>query len=132
MRTYYRGPDAAVTDELFIWQTRATKVFVVAELRHVSLERETGSRLGRVVAALRRAGGGAVWVQRALPARWYAGIGALTGALVVGGWPPRTRVWALRAGYRGDEQVTLYTTADQRVFHQVSRALRRAVEDARS
>ena len=132
MRTYYRGPDAAVTDELFIWQTRATKVFVVSELRHVSLERETGSRLGRVVAAVLLAVAGAVWVQLALPARWYAGIGALTVALVVAGWPPRTRVWALRAGYRGDEQVTLYTTADQRVFHQVSRALRRAVEDARS
>ena len=131
MRTYYRGPDAAVTDELFIWQAGATKVFVVAELRHVSIERETRSRLGRVVAGVLLAVAGAAWVQLVLPARWYVGAGALVAALAVAGWPPHTRTWALRAGYRGEEQVTLYTSVDPRVFHQVSRALRRAVEDAR-
>jgi hypothetical protein len=40
-------------------------------------------------------------------------------------------LWALTAAYRGDEQVTLYTSADVRVFNQVSRALRRAMEDTR-
>ena len=131
MRTYYRGPDAAVTDELFIWVTGTTKAFAVADLRQVSLEREHRSRLGRIVAGVLLAVASASWVQLDLPARWYVGIGALVVALAVAGWPPHTRLWALRAAYRGAEQVTLYTSADPRVFHQVSRALRRAMEDAR-
>ena len=131
MRTYYRGPDAAVTDELFIWQAGATKAFVVAELRRVSMERQEASRLGRVVAAVLLAVAGAGWVQLELPARWYVGVGALVVALAVAGWPPHTRSWALTAAYRGDDQVTLYTSVDRQRFHQVSRALRRAMEDAR-
>ncbi len=131
MRTYYRGPDAAVTDELFIWQAGATKAFVVAELRDVGRVRDRSSRLGRVVAAVLLAVAGAVWVQLDLRARWYVGIGALVVALAVAGWPPQTRSWALRGAYRGDTAVTLYTSADARVFHQVSRALQRAMEDAR-
>jgi hypothetical protein len=131
VRTYYRGPDAAVTDELFIWQAGATKAFVVAELRRVSMERQEAGRLGRIGAAVLLAVAGAGWVQLELPARWYAGIGALVVALVVAGWPAHTRSWALTAAYRGDDQVTLYTSVDRQRFHQVSRALRRAMEDAR-
>ncbi len=131
MRTYYRGPDAAVTDELFIWQAGATKAFVVAELRQVSMERQEAGRLGRVVVAVLLAVAGAAWVQLELPARWYVGVGALVVALAVAGWPPHTRSWALTAAYRGDDQVTLYTSVDGQRFHQVSRALRRAMEDAR-
>jgi hypothetical protein len=131
VRTYYRGPDAAVTDELFIWQAGATKAFVVAELRHVSLERREHSRLGRVVGAVLLAVAGAGWVQLELPAKWYVGVGALVAALAIAGWPPHTRSWVLTAAYRGDDEVTLYTSGDPRVFHQVSRALRRAMEDAR-
>jgi hypothetical protein len=131
VRTYYRGPDAAVTDELFIWQAGSTRSFVVAELRRVSMERQEHSRLGRVVVAVLLAVAGAGWVQLELPARWYVGIGALVVGLAVAGWPPHTRLWALKAAYRGDDEVTLYTSGDPRVFHQVSRALRRAMEDAR-
>ena len=131
MRTYYRGPDAAVTDELFIWVTGTTRAFVVADLREVSLERENRSRLGRIVVGVLLAVAGASWVQLGLPAKWYVGIGALVVALVVAGRPPQARLWALTAAYRDAGQVTLYTSADQRVFHQVSRALRRAMEDTR-
>jgi hypothetical protein len=131
VRTYYRGRDAAVTDELFIWQAGATKAFVVAELRRVSMERRDNSRIGRVVGAVLLAVAGAGWVELELPARWYVGIGALVVALAVAGWPPHTRQWTLTAEYRDEKLVTLYTSADPRVFHQVSRALRRAMEDAR-
>ncbi len=130
MRTYYRGPDAAVTDELFIWQAGATKVFVVAELQRVGRVREEAGRLGRVVAAVLLAVAGAGWVELELPARWYVGIGALVVALALAGWPVHTRSWALRATYRGADDVTVYTSADPRVFNQVSRALQRAIEDA--
>lgn len=131
MRTYYRGPDAAVTDELFVWQAGATRVFVVDELRDVGLVRQTAGRLGRAVAGILLAVSGAVWVQLELPGHWYAGIGALAAALLIAGWPPPVRAWRLTASYRGATDVTLYSTADTRVFHQVSRALRRAVEDSR-
>jgi len=131
VRTYYRGPDAAVTDELFIWQAGATKAFVVAELRQVARVRQDDGRLGRVIAAVLLAVAGAGWVQLDLPAKWYAGIGALVAALALAGWPSHTRSWALRAAYRGDAEVTVYSSADPRVFNQVSRALQRAIEDAR-
>jgi hypothetical protein len=42
----------------------------------------------------------------------------------------RPRRWELRATYR-DRPVRLYASTDARVFHQVSRALRRAVENDR-
>lgn len=41
----------------------------------------------------------------------------------------RPRTFLLQATYRGTT-VTLYASADQRVFNQVARALRRALEDA--
>ncbi|GID92245.1 DUF6232 family protein [Amorphoplanes digitatis] len=130
MRTYYRGPDAAVTEELFIWQSGPVRTFVLVDLRDVGRVEQEASRLGRVIAALLLAVAGGVWVQLALPGRWYAGVGALIAALAILVWPPRTRRWMLRAAYRGDE-VTLYSSVDPRVFNQVTRALRRAMEDAR-
>jgi hypothetical protein len=131
VRTYYRGPDAAVTDELLIWQAGTTKAFVVAELRQVARVRQDGGRVGRVVAAVLLAVAGAGWARLALPGRWYVAIGALLAALALAGWPSHTRSWALRAAYRGDAEVTVYSSADPRVFNQVSRALQRAIEDAR-
>jgi hypothetical protein len=131
VRTYYRGPDASVTDELFIWQAGATRAFVVAELRDVGLVRQEASRLGHVLAGAAVAVAGAVWLELGLPARWVVGVAALVVGMAVAGWPPRTRGWMLRAAYRGDAEVTLYRSADERVFHQVSRALRRSMEDAR-
>jgi hypothetical protein len=86
-RTYYRGPDAVVTDRFFIWHTTPTKGFDIRDLQHVGLVQPPF-----VIFARRR--------------------------------------WELRATYRG-RQVTLYSSFDSRVFNQVARALRRAVEDAR-
>jgi hypothetical protein len=131
VRTYYRGPDAVVTDELFVWQAGARRAFVVAELRDVGWVRDVGIRIGRIVAAVLLAVAGAAWVLLVLLARWYVGLSALVVAVAVRRWPPHTRSWALRAAYRGDTAVTFYTSADARVFHQVCRALRRAMENAR-
>ncbi|GAA2618702.1 DUF6232 family protein [Paractinoplanes durhamensis] len=39
-----------------------------------------------------------------------------------------TREWALWADYRG-RSIALYTSPDERVFNQVTRALRRALEE---
>jgi hypothetical protein len=130
VRTYYRGPDAVVTDEAFTWRTGPVRVFVLTELRNVDRVQHEASRVGRVVAALLLAVAGAVWVQLELPGRWYVGVGALVAALTVVGWPSHSR-WMLKAAYRGADHVTLYSSTDERVFHQVTRALRRAMEDAR-
>lgn len=88
-RTYYRGPDAVVTDRLFVWHTAPTKSFIVQDLQNVGL---------------------------ALFATAF--------------WRMRPRRWELRATYQGHE-VILYASCDTRVFNQVARALRRAVEDTR-
>jgi hypothetical protein len=45
-------------------------------------------------------------------------------------WRLRPQFFVLRATYRGNT-VTLYASTNKRVFNQVSRALRRAIEDAR-
>jgi uncharacterized protein DUF6232 len=131
VRTYYRGPDAAVTDELLIWQAGATRSFVVAELHDLGLVRQQGTRLWHVVAGGLLAAGGGVWIQLELPARWPVGIAALVVALTVALWPPRIRGWTLHGRYRGAQQVELYSSTDLRVFNQVTRALRRSIEDSR-
>jgi hypothetical protein len=53
-------------------------------------------------------------------------------ALVVGAvfWRRRPQRWELRATYQGQD-VELYSSLDERVFNQIARALRRAIEDAR-
>ena len=40
-RTYYRGPDAVVTSEVFIWRTTPPKIFVIRELKRVGIVRVT-------------------------------------------------------------------------------------------
>jgi hypothetical protein len=134
-RTYYRGPDAVVTDQLFVWLTTPTKGYVVRDLRNVGLIRAEGNRLrsytlhvvsGTLVLAA------ATWVTLELPAA-YA-LGALTvavpSAFAVARMRMRPQRWELRATYRG-APVLLYASSDVRIFNQVARALRRAVEDAR-
>jgi hypothetical protein len=131
VRTYYRGPDAAVTDEVFMWQTGPVRTFVLAELRNVGRVQQEASRVGRIIAGLLLAVVGGVWVQLALPGRWYVGAGALVVALMIVGWPSHSRRWMLKAAYRGVDNVILYSSTDPRVFNQVARALGRAMEDAR-
>ena len=134
-RTYYRGPDAVVTDQLFVWLTKPSKGYVVGDLRNVGLVRAKGSRLrsytphvagGTVVLAA------AAWLTFDSPAAYALGALAVTVSSTftvarLRTSPPR---WELRATYRG-ARVVLYASSDVRVFNQVARALRRAVEDAR-
>src|SRR6266498_4841424 len=44
-RTYYRGPDAVVTDQFFVWRTTPTKSFVIRDLRNVGLLRSPSDGL---------------------------------------------------------------------------------------
>jgi len=137
MRIYYRGPDAVVTSELFVVRRGSPPGrFVIRDLRDVGIAPgpPDGVRLSVVVppaaaatlvaaAAVSAAGGVVVGVVIAVSA---AGAG-LACAVVR---QHRPRRWELRATYR-DREVILYTSTDARVFHQVSRALRRALENER-
>jgi len=135
-RTYYRGPDAVVTDELFIWRGTPLRSFVVRELEHVGVVRVTAEPANPTavlaVAAATVAAIGAGWTLLDPPAAYAVGLLAVLVplAFTMPSMARRPRGWELRATYRG-AGVVLYTCADERQFGQVKRALRRALEDAR-
>jgi Family of unknown function (DUF6232) len=135
-RTYYRGPDAVVTDEMFLWRGTPLRSFAVRDLRHVGVVR-TGAEPANptavlTVAALVVAAVGAGWTLLDPPTLYAIGLLAVTVplAFTVPSMVRRTRGWELHANYRGSD-VVLYSCVDERQFGQVSRALRRSMEDAR-
>lgn len=134
MRTYYRGPDALVTDEHFVWRSSSSQIFTVHELRnvgrvpgHVSAP-HPGTVLG--VAATVLVVAAASWTALG-SAVGYASL-ALSAVIVmtavVAQRQRASRRWELQATWRG-LPVTLYSSSDVRVFNQVSRALGRSIED---
>lgn len=133
-RTYYRGPDAVVTDRLFVWHTTSTQGFVIRELQNVRLVQAETERPRPYTAHL--VGGvlilsAAGWTLLKYPAVYALVLLAIAiPAVFAASWRTRPRRWEMRATYRG-RRVVLYASADSRVFNQVTRALRRSVEDAR-
>ena len=136
MRVYYRGPDALVTDERFVWRAAAPQIFAVRELH----------RVGRARADVPDPrSGGLVAIAVSLGAAGVAGW-AVTGPLVGGALGAsamvvllvavtarqlrRVHMWQVHATYRGVVTV-IYQSTDERVFNQVTRALLRAIEDGR-
>jgi hypothetical protein len=128
MRTYYRGPDAVVTDTHFVWRTPTVRIFAIADLEDVRLVRSVPGGPSGVAVAL----GFGLLVALAAGVR-FGMIAAipLVVAVVVLAFAARRRggghAWEIRARYRAQE-VTLYTSADRRIFNQVTRALRRTIE----
>jgi hypothetical protein len=135
-RTYYRGTDAVVTDRLFVWRTTpATTGYVIRDLRNVGLVRADADQLRPYtmhVVVLTAILAAATWTVVQTPAAYF--LGFLTVALPtvfgIAAVRSRPRRWELRANYHGQE-VILYASTDVTKFNQVTRALRRAVEDAR-
>jgi len=136
MRTYYRGPDALVTEEHVVWRTGTTRIFPMGELRNVGLVRDHVVDRRSDVALLATAG-----MMAFTATTWFVAgpvIGAalafvsLIAATVAVTTRQRTvRVWQVRATYQGID-VIVYSSADARVFNQVTRALRRALEVQRT
>ncbi|MBW6437654.1 hypothetical protein KZ829_28355 [Actinoplanes hulinensis] len=131
-RIYYRGPDALVSDDQFVWHPHsAPQVFAISDLRNVGLV-QAPSRIRPYAPALAAgalAAAGAGWTLLPDPAIYvlvFLGL-AVPGVAMLWREPGR---WELHAQYRGTA-VVLYSSADARVFNQVSRALRRAMEDTR-
>ena len=135
-RTYYRGPDAVVTSEVFVWRTTPAQVFAIRYLHDVGIAREDLSPLRPTTVHV--AGGSLVLVAATWPMWHTPGLVALgllvvavPGAVAVAACSrTRLRRWELQATYRGAPTV-LFQSFDARVFHQVSRALRRSIEDGR-
>lgn len=132
MRTYYRGPDAVVTGTVFAGRD-AAQPYAIRDLRnvHISRAERFEPSAAHVAAGLLIISATAVPVWHASPLSALAlaafGMPALAlGALL---WRMRPQTWELRATYRG-AAVVLFYSSDERVFNQVTRALRRAIEDA--
>ncbi|GAA0495902.1 hypothetical protein Ade02nite_17950 [Paractinoplanes deccanensis] len=133
-RTYYRGPDAVVTSDRFVWLAQPECTFALRELHRAGVVRAAPSAsagVRAVVAASLVAAVAAVGVAVAVRATW---MWAVAGAVVVvaagvgwGGWRRRAHRWEIHASYRGAD-VVVYASADERVFHQVARALGRSIE----
>jgi hypothetical protein len=131
-RTYYDGPDATVTDDQFIWRSSAARlVFDVHHLRNVGLVQAPARvrPFAPVLAGSTAFAALAGWTLLAHPILYVAGFLVLATPAVAAVWR-EPRHWELHAQYR-DRAVVLYSSADSRVFNQVSRALRRAMEDTR-
>jgi Family of unknown function (DUF6232) len=133
MRTYYRGNDAVVTSELFVRRSASTKSFAIREMRNVCISCADGTGRSKPLVAVAALLGLTATAAAWSTGSWYALVlfaaAAPTGAAALF-WRPRPARWELRAVYRGQD-VALYASADVRVFNQVTRALRRAIEDDR-
>lgn len=131
-RIYYRGPDALVSDDQFVWHPRtAPLVFAISDLRNVGLV-QAPARIRPYapafasVALVAAAAGWALLPDPLIYVLVFLGL-AIPAVAVMWHEPGR---WELHAQYRG-AAVVLYSSPDARVFNQVGRALRRAMEDTR-
>jgi hypothetical protein len=129
MRTYYRGPDAVITDTHFVWQSPSVRIFAIDDLDDVRLERVVAAgpsgvefSLGLGLLVLAVAAGLKFGALAALPLVAALVVVALIALRRRGG-----HAWEIRARYRAQD-VTIYTSPDPRIFNQVTRALRRTIE----
>lgn len=134
MRVYYRGVDALVTETQFISAANPAMPYAVADLRRVEIvQHRVRARVTDAVLAPAAVGVILIapgWVVlHSLAA--HVGLVLVVVAAVTLVISRRRSVgrWELRCLYRGRE-VTLYASTNATTFHQVSRALRRAVERA--
>jgi len=136
MRTYYRGSDALVTDDYFVWRAASNHIFPIGELRNIVIMRgpQTSASQGSALAA----GAGLLllaataWMTLGPAVGYTASAAAIVLTLMIMSLSSRrtNRQWHLLASYRGGT-VTLYSSSDVRVFNQVTRALRRSTENGR-
>ena len=135
MRTYYRGSDALVTDDYFIWRATANRIFAIRELRDIGIARGPLDGSAQTPALAIGAGllllAGTSWTLMGPAVGYTATAAAIVATLAVLSLTARraARPWQLLGTYRG-AVVTIYSSPDVRVFNQVARALRRSIENA--
>ena len=134
MRTYYDGPDALVTGQYFVWRTEPVRAFLIGDLRQIHLVQRGmgGSRIVLVAAAAAALAlvAGPGWLLADSTAGRIVVLGAAGAAVTLAPLTRRSMLrWEVRAVYQGRD-VIVYTCPEARTFNQVTRALRRAVEQS--
>jgi hypothetical protein len=135
MRTYYRGADAFVTADRFVWRLETPRIFALRELRDIRRVEHVPQRRTDVVlvaAAGSVAFAAATWAVLGL----VIGVTAVTLSVTAAMIAVSTRRFRDARSYRVVATVrgvrtVIYEARDLRVFNQVTRALSRAVEDDR-
>jgi Family of unknown function (DUF6232) len=134
MRTYYRGPDAFVTADRFVWRLDTPRIFALRELRDIRrVEHVPQGRPAHVVlvaAAGAMAFAAVSWVAVGAVIGITAATLTVTGAMVAVSTRRfrDARSYRVVATVRGVRTV-IFEAREERVFNQVTRALNRAVED---
>jgi uncharacterized protein DUF6232 len=136
MRTYYRGPDAFVTADQFVWLQETPRIVPVRELRDI--HRVEQAARTRIVDAFRIVSGGlaafavAGWLAAGPVAGTTLAILAVSATVVAvcSRQLSSAKTYGVVATLRG-VRTTVYESRDIRVFNQVTRALRRSVENGR-
>ena len=136
MRTYYRGPDAFVTADKFVWLTATPRIVPIRQLSEIGLvEHLPGRRpadASVAVSAGLAAFAAASWLTLGIAVG--AGVSALAVLAMTVALRTRrsrgTRTFRVIATVNGSRTM-VYEARDLRVFNQVTRALRRSVEDDR-
>ena len=133
MRTYYRARDAVVTSEHFIRRGPSARSFAIRDLHDARIVRDPGNSRYRLACTttgvLSLAAAAVAWLAGNLYAVSVFVLAVAVAVVASMLWRRRPARWNLRADYRG-EPVTLFTSCDSTAFHQVARALRRALEEA--
>lgn len=136
MRTYYRGPDAFVTADRFVWLMETPRIVPVRELRaiqrieHAARTRSTDSLM--ILAGGLAAFAAAGWVTAGAVAGSALAILAASAMLaaVCMRQSSGARTYRIVATV-GGSRTTIFESRDLRVFNQVTRALKRSLENHR-
>jgi Family of unknown function (DUF6232) len=135
MVTYYQGPYAVVTSDVFQLRCPYHHAFAIKELRDVFVARGGPDPLA--VGTTCFAGStlvvvSASWPFIHSPVAWLGAVAFVVTPWAVSGacWRLRPPVRELWATYR-HQRVQLFSCRDERMFGQVSRALLRALEASR-
>ena len=136
MVTYYRGPYAVVTSDVFEVRCPLHHRYPVHELLEVAVVRGAADPVAVGATGLGGAatvGVAASWPYLHTPLAWIGVVALVLLLAAIGAacWrlrPPGQELWAI---YRG-QRVQLFACRDSRVFGQVSRALLRALEASRA
>src|SRR4051794_31926797 len=115
MRTYYRGSDALVTDDYFVWRATANRIFAIRELRDIGITRGPLSGSGQAPALAIGAGllllAATSWMLMGPTVGYTATAAAIVATLMVISLTGRrtARQWHLLGTYRGTV-VTIYSS----------------------
>jgi hypothetical protein len=136
MRTYYRGPNAFVTADRFVWRLDTPRIFPVRELRDIRRVEHVpqGRRADVVIVAA--AGSIAFAAVGWVVVGPVIGAAAVTLSVMASMVAVTTRKFRDTRSYRlvatvGGVRTVIFEAREMRVFNQVARALSRAVDEDR-